>query len=214
MNKIFLYLYPIEEYINFFLYDDDFYHRLNIKPPLPILNECIEKRYRAKGYQIIFLLYPDKKLYGLEKKENDRIIYTDIVFTDNSAYDDNNNPKKDFIPKYPNLETLFKEIGPIDNLIIGGFHFSDCVKRVGEYALNLGINVLIDLDLTDLFFGLYKIEKYFDIDNYNPLKYKEYWYQKMQMLGESKEIIESHFNAIYNSPIYGIISKEETKISR
>ena len=68
--------------------------------------------------------------------------------------------------------------------------------------------------MTDLFFGLYKIEKYFDIDNYNPLKYKEYWYQKMQMLGESKEIIESHFNAIYNSPIYGIISKEETKISR
>lgn len=36
-------------------------------------------------------------------------------------------------------------------MIVGGFHYSDCVKKVGKMALNIGINCLVDLELTDYF---------------------------------------------------------------
>ena len=55
MQKVFLYLYPIEEYTKVFENDNS----------LAVLNECIQKRYREKGYQVIFALYPDKNLYGI-----------------------------------------------------------------------------------------------------------------------------------------------------
>lgn len=47
INKVFLYLYPIEEYTKIFLFHDDKnYDDWNVKRPFPILNECIQKRYR------------------------------------------------------------------------------------------------------------------------------------------------------------------------
>lgn len=49
MKKVFLYLYPIEEYTKFFMFSkDELYDEWNVKRPLPILNECIEKRYRDR----------------------------------------------------------------------------------------------------------------------------------------------------------------------
>ena len=66
----------------------------------------------------------------------------------------------------------------VDKIVIGGFHFSDCVKRVAEFCLENGINTLVDLDLTDFFFSLYYQEKYFKKDEYSPERYKEYWQQK------------------------------------
>ena len=45
---------------------------------------------------------------------------------------------------------------------------------MGETALKMGINVIIDLDLTDLFFSLYRHDEYFQINQYDPKRYKEY----------------------------------------
>ncbi len=46
MNKIFLYLYPIEEYTKMFLFPDDkLYDEWNIKRPLPILNDCTQVQF-------------------------------------------------------------------------------------------------------------------------------------------------------------------------
>ncbi len=207
MNKIFLYLYPIEEYTKMFLFPDDkLYDEWNIKRPLPILNECIQKRYRDKGYQVVFALYPDKNIFGIIPKEQDKIIYTDILFSDNSAIDKYGKTKKDFIPKYANEKLLIEQLGDVEQLVIGGYHYSDCVKRVGEIALNMGLDTLIDLDLTDLFFALYRDEDYFNIEEYNPLYYKNHILNKAQVYGE--KFAEKHFNDMYSSPVYGFSNEK------
>ena len=201
-NKVFLYLYPIKEYTRMFLFSDDVcYDEWNIKRPFPILNECIQKRYRDNGYQVVFALYPDKEIYGITPKKEDKIIYTDILFSENSAYDENGKVKNDFIPKYPNEQLLIEQLGQIDELVIGGYHSSDCVQRVGEIALNNGINTIVDLDLTDFFFSLYRKEEYFNIEEYSPKKYKEYIFNKAYEEGEL--FFENHFNQMYSSLIYG-----------
>lgn len=209
MKKVFLYLYPIKEYTSMFLYHDDkLYDEWNVKRPLPVLNECIQKRYRDNGYQVVYVLYPDKDIFGIIPKKEDRIIYTDILFSENSAVDENGNTKKDFIPKYPNEQLLIKQLGDIEELVIGGYHFSDCVKRVGETALNMGINTVIDLDLTDLFFNLYKQEEYFNLKEYNPEKFKRQMMKYDLRYGE--EVALEQFNFVYSSPVYGF-SNEEIK---
>ncbi len=93
-------------------------------------------------------------------------------------------------------------------MVIGGYHFSDCVKRVGETALNMGINTVIDLDLTDLFFNLYKQEEYFDLKEYNPEKFKRQMMKYDLKYGE--EVALEQFNFVYSSPVYGF-SNEERK---
>ena len=73
MNKrIFLYLYPIEEYMSSLMIEKD--------EAIKKLNECIQKRYRDNKYEVVFALYPDKEIYGIFTKDEDRIIYTDISF--------------------------------------------------------------------------------------------------------------------------------------
>lgn len=209
MKKVFLYLYPIKEYTSMFLFHDDkLYDEWNVKRSLPVLNECIQKRYRDNGYQVVYALYPDKDIFGIIPKKEDRIIYTDILFSDHSTVDEDGNEKKDFVPKYPNEQLLIKQLGDIEELVIGGYHFSDCVKKVGEMALNMGINTVIDLDLTDLFFNLYKQEDYFNLKEYNPEKFKR---QKMKFnLRYGEEVALKQFNYMYSSPVYGF-SNEEIK---
>ncbi len=207
MNKVFLYLYPIEEYTKMFLFhNDDFYDKWNIKRPLPILNECIQKRYREKGYQVVFVLYPDKNIYGIVPKPEDKIIYTDVTFDEASACLSDGTEKKDFIPKYPNEQLLLKQLGNIDELVIGGYHFRDCVKRVGEVAMNMGIRTTIDLDLTDLFFNLYKQEDYFNINEYNSEKFKRQMIQQDLIYGE--EYALELFNNMFSNPVYGFSNEE------
>ena len=215
MNKVFLYLYPIEEYTKFFLLSDDkLYDKWNIKRPLPILNECIQKRYRDKGYQVVFALYPDKNIFGIIPKQEDKIIITDITFDEASAYYSDGTQKENFVPKYPNEQFLINQLGNIDELVIGGYHSTDCVKRVGETALNMGINTIVDLDLTDLFFSLYRNNEYFQIDQYDPKRYKEYMEQKLEQHGETKESIEQQFQKTYGNPIYGLYSDETPKLKK
>lgn len=202
MKKIFLYLYPIKEYTSMFVFHNDkLYDQWNVKRPLPILNECIQKRYRDNGYQVVYALYPDKDIFGIVPKDEDKIIYTDILFSENSAIDENGKEKKDFIPKYPNEQLLIEQLGDIDKLVIGGYHFADCVKRVGEVALNMGINTVIDLDLTDLFFNLYRQEEYFHIKEYNPEKFKRHMMKYDLRYGEEAAL--EQFNFVYSSLAYG-----------
>ena len=142
------------------------------------------------------------------KKNEDMIIYTDILFSEASAYDENGNEKKDFIPKYPNERLLLEQIGSIDELVVGGYHVMACVKRVAEEALNLGIDALVDLDMTDLFFNVYKQKDYFDIENYSPERFKTNMISKF---GDRHiELEERLFNRNYSSPVYGF-TKEVNK---
>ena len=209
MRKVFLYLYPIEEFTKMFLFhDDSLYDEWGIERPLPILNNTINKRYREKGYQVVYALYPDKELYGLKKKDEDMIIHTDILFSEASAYDENGNEKTNFVPKYPNEKLLLQQLGSIDELVVGGYHVMDCVKRVAEVALDFGIDTLVDLDMTDLFFNVYKQKDYFNIDNYSPARFKT---NMINRFGDSRtELEERLFDRNYSSPVYGY-TKEDSK---
>ena len=156
----------------------------------------------------MYALYPDKELYGLEKKDEDMIIHTDILFSEVSAYDENGNEKTNFVPKYPNEKLLLQQLGSIDELVVGGYHVMDCVKRVAEVALDFGIDTLVDLDMTDLFFNVYKQKDYFDIDNYSPARFKTNMINRLA--DRCTELEERLFDRNYSSPVYGY-TKEASK---
>ena len=79
MKKVFLYLYPIEEFLEWSILEvlQSTYDTI-----LPIINSLIDRRYRQKEYKIVYALYPDKELFGLEEKDGDSIIYADITFSE------------------------------------------------------------------------------------------------------------------------------------
>ena len=53
-----------------------------------------KKRYRDTGFQVVFALYLDKSIYRITPKPQDKIIYTDITFDQNSVYDSDGNKKR------------------------------------------------------------------------------------------------------------------------
>lgn len=75
MKKIFLCLYPVREFCYDYdrlLDEDEFDHCYKV------LNECIEKRYRENGYQVVFAMYPEKNIFGVIPDATDKIITTDV----------------------------------------------------------------------------------------------------------------------------------------
>ena len=201
MSKIFLYLYPIKKYSKVFYLDDEYYDKNNIKRPFDILNEAIQKRYRDNGFQVVFALYPDKKTFGIVQKQEDKVIYTDVPFTKASGYNLDGSRKTYNEITYPNEQKLLNQLGKVDELVIGGYHANDCVKRVAEAAIENGINTIIDLDMTDLFFNLYRQEDYFDLYSYDPKRFKSYMLKQMGKYGD--DMAERMFNRNYQSSVYG-----------
>lgn len=92
-------------------------------------------------------------------------------------------------------------MGDVKELVIGGYHAQDCVKRVGEVVLTNGINTLVDLDMTDLFFYLYRQDDYFDLESYNPERFKNYMLCKMKRYGD--DLAGKIFYRNYQSDVYG-----------
>ena len=132
MKKL-LFLYPIEEFIK----------KEHIDSALEKFNDTIANRYRNKGYEINFLMFPDKKVYGVEIRKKDKIIQTDKSYSEimNSEYKE----------IYPSNDKILKELEPIGELVVTGFHSFDCVKKVAKYFDDSKIDTLVDLDLTEKF---------------------------------------------------------------
>lgn len=146
----------------------------------------------------MYAIYPDKEIYGIRLKPKDTIINTDITFNDvETCY------------KYPNEYHLIAQVGDADELIIGGYHAIDCVKRVAEEALKNDINCMVDLDLTDLFFDLYKQEDYFIKETYNPERFKHYVINGNVL--KNIDYIKRMFNRNFDSPVYRLNDKNYVK---
>lgn len=79
MKKIFLYLYPIQEYNRSFEFSEEYLYEIGRDNPYKVLNECIQKRYREKEYEIVYAIYPGKKIYGVKTLTTDKIIYYNQV---------------------------------------------------------------------------------------------------------------------------------------
>lgn len=198
MKKIFLCLYPVREFCYDYdrlLDEDEFDHCYKV------LNECIEKRYRENAYQVVFAMYPEKNIFGVIPDATDKIITTDVSFEEATKKDEDK-------VKYPSEEYLIKQLEDFDTIVIGGFHFADCVKKVAEYCYNQGYQTLVDLDLTDLFYSVHRIREYFDIYEYNPKEYKKFMIQSMSR-NLPKEVVEKIFLNSYASPVYGMFDEEK-----
>ena len=206
MRKVFLFLYPIKEYVRFLQFRDN--------KPLPIMNECIQKRYRDNGYEVIFALFPDRELCELEKKEEDKVVYTDIPFTDLNGFDENGKEKDRSQIKYADSMHILRQVGPTDKLVIGGFHFDDCVKRVALASKSIGIDTLIDLEMTDKLASLYDAE-YFQLDNYSPKRYYEWLKKKRIEMGITDNTeFEEMFKERFSDDIYGLYTDEDDKTKK
>ena len=206
IKKIFLYLYPIEEYTKAILH---FCGGLDAKELLSIMDECIQKRYRDKGYEVVFVLYPDKELFGLTKKEQDRVILTDVDFT--TAHTNIEKEKEDYIIKRPSELNIIEQLGDVSELVVSGYHATDCVKRVAEVARDLGIKTLVDLDLTEYFFTLYKEENYFKIDEYSPQRYYERAKNRAQLSCVPDDIFDGILQRMFSSNVYGFYKEDSDK---
>ena len=205
MKKVFLYLFPIKEYTSFFLFhDDNLYDEWHVERPLPIIEECLQKRYRDNGYEITFVTYPDREVFGIVPKHNDSIIKTDISFDENSAIDSKGNKKKNFTPKYPNIQDIIDYLGEVKELVIGGYHYNDCVKRIAEFAKIQGIETSIDLELTDVFFSVYRHKDYFKTDEYDPERFKANIMSDDIEFGY--DIALKQFKKMYHDSIYGFFN--------
>lgn len=201
MKKVFLYLYPIEEFSRVFFLGNDYYDEMGDKRPFDVLNDAIQKRYRDNGYQVVFALYPDKKNFGILCKEEDKIIFTDISFEEASGYNEDETKKPYDEIKYPNEQFLINQLGEVDELVVGGYHAQDCVKKVAETALDNNIDTLVDLDMTDLFFALYRRTEYFEVDSYAPERFKKHMIKRSSEYGV--QFAEELFSTQYQSPVYG-----------
>ena len=198
MRKVFLCMYPIDEFIKPFIVEDEgYYASIGTKHPMPLFNQAIEKRYREKGYEVVYATFRYKPLYkGIEQKPGDSIIYADVFFNEFVAF----NPTPDFTPKYPDNQKLLEQIGPMDELVVGGFHVTDCVEKMALTASQNNIKVSIDPEMSDLFFTNYD-EDYFQIDNYNPEAFKE---RMINRYGpDFKQIGEEMLRKNFSSPFYG-----------
>ena len=209
MKKVFLYLYPIEVYQRVLTFSDKYYIEHNLERPEIVLNECIKKRYIDNGYEVIIANYPDKEVFSINLENINRIINTDVTFKEASGYREDGSEKPIEEVKYPSEEFLLEQVGNVDEIVVGGFHVYDCVKRVAEHFYEKGIDTMVDLELTDLLYTVYR-QSYFNKEIYNPANYKQYMIALGLRCGERLEEIHDNLNKRFGSPIYRFNDYEPT----
>jgi hypothetical protein len=133
------------------------------------LNACIDSRYREKDFQISYVLLRDGELSKyILRKDSDEIIFSSMSLKDTARmYDE----KKDYHISTEEILSKLKP-APINKLIVGGFYLTDCVDRFAKDAYILGLDVLVDEDITDMLPAMmdsydFKISEY---PNYNPMR--------------------------------------------
>ena len=184
MKKTLVFLYPIKEYLRMIDLDLETYDKFF---------KIFELRYRAKGYNIFFVMFPDKEI-AIPIHPTDHIILTDVKFSNHIIKDENGKYP------YPNPDFIFEQLPRSDEYVICGFHAADCVERVAKSFYENGMNTLIDIDLTDLFYGSIQ-SPYFNEENYNLATHIEWL--KGKELAFSKEInMGKMIEQNYSKPYY------------
>ncbi len=150
--KVLLILYPINPYVNFLIRKKRF--PKTKERIASFYQHLINKRY--PGFQIVFVLFSKNRnsakpnmsqlWKGINIKASDIVGSAGVTYR-NFRY----NWQR---PKHADIFALCPE--PIDELVIGGFHLWDCVDGFAGYAFQKGLNVVVDEDLTDLFFYMIK----------------------------------------------------------
>jgi len=143
----FLFLYPIDEYLE---YESKKYDYPEAGYSFQwkyrnALNSCINFRYRKNDFGINFVVFDDTKVSDIIiRNPEDNIIKTGSKFgiKENFSYA---NP--DFL-----IDSL--DVKNLKHLRVAGFHVWDCVEKVAKRAYERKIDVLVDEDLTEFLSGI------------------------------------------------------------
>lgn len=146
--KSLLVLYPIYPYAHYLIGQEE---PDEIKKKFARIYQGLIRR-RYPGFQIIWMMFsredspgrPDTTLLweGIKMGKKDIVAACGVSFDKHCG-----------MKIYPNPETILGACPrPIEKLVVGGFHFWDCVADVARYAHGQGIDVLVDDDLTEFFF--------------------------------------------------------------
>lgn len=148
-NKKLLFLYPVKD---FFLSGNQKYEDI-----INLMNEMINLRYRQKGYQINYLVFLDREVAYFDVYEEDKILKSNVELSPCI------NNKQD-IP-YTDNTLIQEQLGKVDELVVCGFHEVDCVRKVARHFTDLGIDTMVDIELTE------KLEEYCDLPSFNVSDY-------------------------------------------
>lgn len=146
--KCLLLLYPIQPYADALISKEEL-PEIKVRYA-EIYQELIRRRY--PDFRMVCVMFsapedltkPDtSQLWkGFSVNGNDIIGACGVTFEDHC--------KKRIYPKGDKILELCPY--PVEELVVGGFHLWDCVDKTARWAYNQGINVLVDEDLTELFF--------------------------------------------------------------
>jgi hypothetical protein len=124
------------------------------------LNDCIDARYRKKGFGISYLTFNNSPIsYIIELQKSDKVIENGVDFKTFTK------PKPDGSYPYPNSDHILDQLGEISELRVAGFHMWDCVERVAKRAYQRGLDTLVDEDLTEFFIARLRDSR-FDVEKY------------------------------------------------
>ncbi|MFH1607868.1 MAG: hypothetical protein ABIA78_01930 [archaeon] len=152
-----------------------------------ILNKCIDKRYREKGFKINWVIFKDHTISNvIDVQDGDIIIEADIDFRTHTT------KRVDGTYQYPNNDFILNHIGDSSLVRIAGFHRWDCVDKLAKRAYERKNSVLVDEDLTEMFYGRFK-DKNFRVDKYptyNPRQFDtkedDYLFKQFMKARENK----------------------------
>jgi len=150
--KEFAFLYPIPEYIDFEIKNHGWHEQggpENFKKEYGnTLNQCIDLRYRQKGFGINYVIFDNHPISEVVNVQiPDRIIEAGIDYKTHTA------KQPDGTYLYPDPDYILDQLPKLKTLTIGGFHLWDCVERLAKRAYERELDVLVDEDLTELFAG-------------------------------------------------------------
>ncbi len=148
--KQFVFLYPMPEIIDWEIKNGSYgvaggekTYRLKYKTTF---NECIDLRYRQKGFAINFAVFNGSPVSEVvELCPADRVIEVGLDFNTHRTKQPNGKYP------YPDPDYLLDQLGEAEFLVIAGFHMWDCVEKMARRVFERGMNVLVDEDLTEFF---------------------------------------------------------------
>ncbi len=110
------------------------------------INHLIRQRYRKRNFQVNWEIYDDlpvSDIVVLEKPDR-------IIPVGSNWHETNERFEKEGINTPLDNANILKKIGDTGKLVVGGFWFSDCIRKFFDYCTEKGLGVSIDRDLTDL----------------------------------------------------------------
>lgn len=193
MKKLFVLLFPQIAYLGKEWNEQELY------------NQCIGQRYLQNGYEFAVASFKSPK-NEMSLPPAHRVVEANITFEQSSPY---------FTKNWmtPNFKALAHKLNPqkYSQIIVGGFHCYDCVKKFAMEIYKLNNNVIVDTDLTELFFGVRRYKNW-QTSKFDPdLKLSE------AVENESNGTLLKIMRNTFAHPIWGIskdmFAKLDAKIS-